>query len=53
MEKGSDENWQGDNQIELSGSNLSDLVLNVNGTLCSFNNQTKNLLITKEGLTVK
>ncbi|MBF0490777.1 MAG: DUF4115 domain-containing protein, partial [Candidatus Omnitrophica bacterium] len=57
MKKGTVENWEAENQIELSGKNLADLDLEVNGkdisSLSSSNRRVRRVVITKEGLTVK
>jgi cytoskeletal protein RodZ len=57
MKKGTVENWEADNQIELSGKNIGELDLEVNGkdigNLSSSNRRAKKMVITKEGLTVK
>ena len=57
MKKGTMENWEAKSQIELSGKNLGDLELEVNGmaisSLGAFNRRAKKVLITKDGLTVK
>ncbi len=57
MKKGTMENWEAKNEIELSGKNLNNLELEVNGknvsSLGSFNRQAKKVVITKDGLTVK
>ncbi len=57
MKKGTIENWEAKKTIELSGRNISDLDLEVNGkhigTLSSSNRRAKRVIITKEGLIVK
>ena len=57
MKKGTMENWEAKKQIELSGRNINELDLEVNGKhvgpLGSFGHRVKKVVITKEGLTVK
>ena len=57
MKKGTMESWSAKNKIELSGKNVSELDLEVNGDhigpLGSAERGAKKVLITKEGLTVK
>ena len=57
MKKGTVENWEADNQIELSGKNIGDLEMEINGkdvsSLASANRRAKTIVITKDGLTVK
>ena len=57
MKKGTMENWEAKNDIELTGKNLGDLNLEVNGkdvdSIGSFNRRSKKVVITKDGLTVK
>lgn len=57
MKKGTVENWEASDQIELSGKNIGDLELEVNGravgTLATSNRRAKRAVITREGLTVK
>jgi cytoskeletal protein RodZ len=57
MKKGTVENWQADKQIELSGKNIGDLKLEVNGkdinSLSAAHRKVKRVVITKDGLTVK
>ena len=57
MKKGTVENWEADNQIELSGRNLGELELEINGkdigSLASSNRRAKRVVITKDGLSVK
>ena len=57
MKKGTVENWEAKNRIELSGKYISDLDLEINGRdvnlLGSSGRHAKRVLITKDGLTVK
>ena len=57
LSKGSMENWSADNRIELSGRNIDQLDMEVNGkhigSLGGGERRIKKVLITKEGLTVK
>ncbi|MEI7998032.1 MAG: helix-turn-helix domain-containing protein [Candidatus Omnitrophota bacterium] len=57
MKKGTVENWEADNTIELSGKNIGNLDLEVNGkdisSLSSSSRHAKKVVITKNGLTVK
>ncbi len=57
MKKGTMESWSAGNKIELSGRNVSELDLEVNGDhigpLGSAERGARKVLITKEGLTVK
>ena len=57
MKKGTVESWDAKKQIELSGKNVNELDLEVNGehvgALGSAERGAKRVLITKEGLTVK
>ena len=57
MQKGTMESWSADNQIELSGKNIHELDMEVNGkqigSLGSNERKARKVLITKEGLTVK
>ena len=57
MKKGTVENWEAKNDIELSGKNIGDLDLEVNGQdvshLGTLGRHPKKVLITKNGLTVK
>ncbi len=57
MKKGTVENWEANNEIELSGKNIGSLDLEVNGkdisSLSSANRRAKSVVITKDGLTVK
>jgi len=57
MKKGTVENWEADDKIELSGRNIGDLDLEVNGKDVnlsdSSNRHPKKVVITKNGLTVK
>jgi len=51
------ENWSADNRIELSGRDIEQLDMEVNGkhvgSLGGNERRIKKVLITKEGLTVK
>lgn len=57
INKGTMENWVAYNQIELSGRNISELDLEVNGkhlgVLGSSDRSAKRVVITRQGLTVK
>ena len=57
LNKGSMENWSADKKIELSGRNLEQLDMEVNGkhvgSLGGGERRIRKVLITKEGLTVK
>lgn len=57
LTKGSMEDWSADNRIELSGRNIDQLDMEVNGkhigSLGGGERRIKKVLITKEGLTVK
>jgi hypothetical protein len=57
LSKGSMENWSADNRIELSGRNIDQLDMEVNGkhigSLGGGERRIRRVLITKEGLTVK
>jgi len=57
MKKGTTENWSAQEQIELSGKNINELDLEVNGRhigpLGGAERGAKRVVITKEGLTVK
>ncbi len=57
LSKGSMENWSADNRIELSGRDIEQLDMEVNGkhvgSLGGNERRIKKVLITKEGLTVK
>jgi cytoskeleton protein RodZ len=54
MRKGTVENWEADKQIELSGKNIGDLDLEVNGKeVSSMGHRAKKVVITKDGLSVK
>ncbi len=57
MKKGTMESWVAKDQIELSGKNIHELDLEVNGkhigSLGSSERRAKRVLITKDGLTVK
>ena len=58
MKKGTVENWEAKDSIELSGKNIGDLDLEVNGKDISLSSspmshRAKKILITKSGLTVK
>lgn len=57
MKKGEMESWSADKQIELSGKNINELDMEVNGkhigALGSSERRAKRVIITKEGLTVK
>jgi cytoskeletal protein RodZ len=57
MQKGTVESWSARDQIELSGKNINELELEVNGknigSLGSGERQAKRVVITKDGLTVK
>jgi cytoskeletal protein RodZ len=57
LSKGSMESWNADNHIELSGRNLDQLDMEINGkhigTLGSAERRIRKVLITQEGLTVK
>jgi cytoskeletal protein RodZ len=57
MRKGTMESWSANNQIEVSGRNISELDMEVNGkhigTLGSSERRAKRVIITKEGLNVK
>jgi hypothetical protein len=57
LSKGSLEDWSADNHIELSGRNLDQLDMEVNGkhigSLGGGERRIRKVLITKEGLTVK
>jgi cytoskeleton protein RodZ len=57
LSKGSMETWSADNQIELSGRNIEQLDMEVNGkhigSLGGGERRIRRVLITREGLTVK
>jgi len=57
LSKGSMESWNADDHIELSGRNLDQLDMEINGkhigTLGSTERRIRKVLITQEGLTVK
>ncbi len=57
LSKGSMESWSADNRIELSGRNIDQLDMEVNGKHIGFlgggERKIKKVLITREGLTVK
>ena len=57
LSKGSMESWSADNQIELSGRNIEQLDMEVNGkhigSLGGGERRIRKVLITQEGLTVK
>jgi hypothetical protein len=57
MKKGTMENWEANNTIELSGKNINELEMEVNGkhigALGESHRKAKKVDITKEGLTVK
>ena len=57
MRKGSMESWEAKNDIELSGKNINELEMEVNGkhigSLGNGERRAKKILINKDGLTVK
>ncbi len=57
MKKGTTESWNADTRIELTGKNINELDIEVNGkhigALGSSERRAKRVIITKEGLTVK
>ena len=57
LNKGSMESWSADNRIELSGRNIEQLDMEINGkhigSLGGGEHRIRKVLITKEGLTVK
>jgi cytoskeletal protein RodZ len=57
MHKGTMESWTANDQIELSGRNINELEMEVNGkqlgSLGSAQRRAKRVVITKDGLTVK
>lgn len=57
MKKGTMESWKAEDQIELTGKNINELEMEVNGkhvgALGSSERKAKRVIITKEGLTVK
>ena len=57
LSKGSMESWSADNRIELSGRDIEQLDMEVNGKHIGFlgggERRIKKVLITQEGLTVK